>query len=152
MTMMNATRLGVTGPGRIGGTGVTATSGSRMTGAAFQVAEEPSSAAEAPVPLADIAPLPDIASVSLGAMLAAEALDRGPARDRAARRHGQAVLAGLTALQRALLEDGDQDGTASLHRLAALIADMPQADDPQLAALLDTIALRARVELARLGH
>jgi hypothetical protein len=85
-------------------------------------------------------------------MLAAEALDRGPARDRAARRRGQAMLGGLTTLQRALLEDGDQDCAESLHRLAALIADMPQADDPQLAALLDAIALRARVELARLGY
>ena len=146
MTMMNATRLGVTNARCIGGTGATATLGSRQTGAAFQVAEESSSGAEAPAPLADVA------GVSLGAMLAAEALDRRPARDRAARRHGQAVLAGLTTLQRALLGDNDQDCTPSLQRLAALIADMPQADDPQLAAFLDTITLRARVELARLGH
>jgi hypothetical protein len=92
--------------------------------------------------------------VSLGAMLAAEALDQGPARDRAARRQGQAVLAGLTTLQRALLEDGNQGGdpAASLKRLAALIADMPPASDPRLAALVGTIVLRARVELARLGH
>jgi hypothetical protein len=147
VTMTSAPRIGATGPGRISGTGAAAASSSRQAGAAFQVAEE-TSAAEAPA--AEIAPLPDIAPVSLGAMLAAEALDRGPARDRAARRHGQAVLAGLTTLQRALLEDAGQDAAASLHRLAALITDMPQADDPQLAALLDTIALRARVELARL--
>ncbi len=144
MTMMNVPRVGVAASGRIRGTGATTTTGSRQTGTAFQVAEETASAEAA-------SPLADIATVSLGAMLAAEALDRGPARDRAARRHGQAVLAGLTSLQRALLDDHPQDGAASLHRLQALIADMPQADDPQLAALLDTIALRARVELARLG-
>ena len=39
-----------------------------------------------------------------------------------------------------------------LHRLQALIADMPQVDDPSLPRTLDTIALRARVELARLGE
>lgn len=147
--MMNATRLGVTDSGRIGGTGAAAGTGSRQAGCAFQVAEEASSAAaEAPAPLADIA------GVSLGAMLAAEALDQGPALDRAARRQGQAVLAGLTTLQRALLEDGNQGGdpAASLKRLAALIADMPPASDPRLAALVGTIVLRARVELARLGH
>jgi hypothetical protein len=58
------------------------------------------------------------------------------------------VLAGLTALQRALLEGGDS--AVSLERLAALLADMPQAVEPRLAALLDTIVLRVRVELARL--
>ena len=142
-------RLGATTTARLGGTGAAAPSGSRQAGAAFQVPEETASAAaEAPAPLADVA------AVSLGAMLAAEALDRGPSRDRAARRHGQVVLAGLTALQRALLDGGDQGGdqAASLQRLAALIADMPPADDPRLAALLETIVLRARVELARLGH
>ena len=58
------------------------------------------------------------------------------------------MLAGLAALQRALLEDGDQ--AAILDRIAALVADMPIATDPQLAALLGTIVLRARVELALL--
>jgi hypothetical protein len=51
-------------------------------------------------------------------------------------------------LQRALLEGGDS--AVSLERLAALLADMPQAVEPRLAALLDTIVLRVRVELARL--
>ena len=101
--------------------------------------EAGSAAAEATAPPADVAP------VSLSVMLAAEALDQD-----AARRKGQVVLAGLTALQRALLDGGDQ--AASLDRLASLVADMPQAAEPRLAALLDTIVLRARVELARLGH
>ena len=54
----------------------------------------------------------------------------------------------FTALQRALLEDGDPAGV--LERLASLIADMPVATEPRLAALLSAIVLRARVELALL--
>lgn len=81
-------------------------------------------------------------------MLAAEALDRDAAGDQTARRHGQGVLAGLTALQRALLAGGGQ--AACLDRLASLVAEMPPAAEPRLAALLATIALRARVELALL--
>ena len=59
-------------------------------------------------------------------MLAAEALDGDAVRDRAARRQGQVVLAGLSALQRVLLEGGDLG--LALERLEGLIADMPEAD------------------------
>ena len=109
MTSMDIAGLGATAPAglrrttpaRLGGTGAAALSGTRQPGAAFQVPEETATAAAETA-----APLADVAAVALGAMLAAEALDRGASRDRAARRHGQAVLAGLTALQRALLDGG----------------------------------------------
>jgi hypothetical protein len=88
--------------------------------------------------------------VALGVMLVAEALDRHASHDRAARRRGQVVPAGLVALQRALLDGGDLAGTVG--RLARLTDDMPQAAELRLAALLGSIVLRARVELARLGQ
>jgi hypothetical protein len=145
MTMIDAARLRATDPARLRATGAAGQSGTRQAGGAFLVAEAAETgAAEAAAPLADAAP------VSLGVMLAAEALDHEATRDQAARRQGQVVLVGLTALQRALLAGGDP--TASLDRLAALVADMPLAVEPRLAALLDTIVLRARVELARLEH
>jgi hypothetical protein len=143
MTRIDTARLGATNTARLGATG--ALSGARQAGAAFHVSEDAGSAAtEATTPSADVVP------VSLSVMLAAEELDRDASRDRAARRQGRVVLAGLTELQRALLDGGDP--AVSLDRLASLVADMPQAVDPRLAALLDTIVLRARVELARMGH
>jgi hypothetical protein len=145
MTRIDTARPNAANAVRLGATGAGTMSGTRQAGAAFHVPEEAgSAAAEATAPPADVAP------VSLSVMLAAEALDQDASRDRAARRKGQVVLAGLTALQRALLDGGDQ--AASLDRLASLVADIPQAAEPRLAALLDTIVLRARVELARLGH
>ena len=143
MTPIDSVRFGTTGAGRLRGAGAAAAPGMQPAAGAFRVAAESGSGtAEAASPLADTT------SVSLGVMLAAEALDRDAVHDRAARRHGLVVLGGLTALQRALLEGGDT--AASLERLAALLADMPRAAEPRLAALLDTIVLRVRVELARL--
>ena len=140
MTPIDLVRLGTSGVGRLR---PAAAPGMQQGAGAFRVAaESDSGTAEAASQLADTTP------VSLGVMLAAEALDRDAVHDRAARRHGLVVLAGLTALQRALLEGGDS--AVSLERLAALLADMPQAVEPRLAALLDTIVLRVRVELARL--
>jgi hypothetical protein len=126
-------------------TSAAAPPGMRQTGSAFRVAESAGSGGSEAA-----GPVGDTAQVSLGVMLAAEALDREAAGDQAARRQGQVVLGGLTALQRALLEGGDQQ--ACLERLGALVAEMPPAVDPRLAALLGTIVLRARIELARLGQ
>jgi hypothetical protein len=140
MTPIDLVRLGTSGVGRAR---VAAAPGTQQGAGAFRVAAESDpGTAEAASQLADTTP------VSLGVMLAAEALDRDAVHDRAARRHGLVVLAGLTALQRALLEGGDS--AVSLERLAALLSDMPQAVEPRLAALLGTIVLRVRVELARL--
>ncbi len=121
----------------------TRSGGPRVAGGGFVVPED-AVATTLATPLGEATP------VTLGAMLLAEALDGDALRDRAARRHGQVVLAGLTALQRVLLEGGDQ--ALMLERLEGLIADMPEASDPRLAAVLGSIVLRERVELARLGR
>lgn len=70
--------------------------------------------------------------------------------DRAARRHGRAMLAALSCLQCALLDAGDSE--AALDELAMLAEEMPCASDPGLAAALHAVALRTRVELARRGR
>jgi hypothetical protein len=143
MTPIDPVRRGISGVGRARAAGAAAAPGMQPAGGAFHVtAEGGSGAAEASGPLAEAMP------VSLGMMMAAEELDRDAMRDRAARRHGLVMLGGLTALQRALLEGGDT--AVSLDRLGALLADMPQAAEPRLAALLGTIALRVKVELALL--
>ena len=140
MTPIDVVRRGTSGVGRVR---AAATPGMQQGAGAFRVAtESDAGTAEAASQVADTTP------VSLGVMLAAEALDRDAVHDRAARRHGLVVLGGLTELQRALLHGGDT--AVSLERLAALLADMPHAVEPRLAALLETIVLRVRVELARL--
>ncbi len=70
--------------------------------------------------------------------------------DRAARRHGEAVLRELASLQRALLGGhGAGEATSALHRLAALAAATPLADDLAMRGALAAVALRARVALAQ---
>ena len=91
------------------------------------------------------------APVSLGAMLALQEAGAEPARDRAARRHGQAMLQLLAALQRAMLQ-GEGGDEAELARLASLSAEVPVASDPALRQVVAAIALRASVELARRRH
>jgi hypothetical protein len=143
MTGIDATRPRAGSATRLDATGGAGAAATRPAGVAFRVEEEAATGeAEAAGPLAGVS------SVLLGVMLAAEALDREPPHDQAARRKGHAVLSGLTALQRALLEDGDP--AAVLERLTSLIADMPVATEPRLAALVSAIVLRARVELALL--
>jgi hypothetical protein len=116
----------------------------RQVGGAFRVPEDAADAAEQAGAIGEATP------VMLGVMLAAEALERDTVRDQAARRHGHIMLAGLTALQRALLEMDDDK--VALERLEGLLGDMPKAADPRLAALLAAIVLRVRVELARMGR
>ncbi len=72
-------------------------------------------------------------------------------RDRAARRHGRAMLDGIAALQRTLLSPNDAAG-AALRQLAALARAVPIAADPALRTLLADVTLRVQVELARRGH
>ena len=71
---------------------------------------------------------------------------RDPGRNRDAYRHGRAMLGALRALQAALLGGGTEAARATL---AALAGNAAAADDPQLAASLHDIAVRAAVELAR---
>ena len=87
------------------------------------------------------------APVGLSGLLAMQEAEAGFVQDREARRHGQAVMAELAALQRELLGGGG----ASLDRLAALGRHSPQAADPRLAAVLRAVQMRAQIELARRG-
>jgi hypothetical protein len=123
---------------------------STRTGSGFQVPQggvtDGVTDSQAAEPTATPSP---VGHVSLDVLLAAEAFDRNVRRNAAARRQGQAVLRGLGTLQQALLGGGDP-GTA-LADLAQLLSDLPPPPDPQLARILDSIALRARVELARHG-
>ena len=70
--------------------------------------------------------------------------------DRDARRHGNAMLEVLAALQRAMLLEADASGRA-LGQLAALAEAVPEASTPQLGAIVASIKLRAQIELARRG-
>lgn len=85
------------------------------------------------------------AEVGLPGMLALQEVQAEPVADREARRHGQAMLAELAALQRSLLGAGADD----LARLERLAAGGPEAEDPSLRAAVAAIRLRARIELAR---
>jgi formiminotetrahydrofolate cyclodeaminase len=86
-------------------------------------------------------------ATSLVSMIMLQEVGCETVADREARRHGQDMLAALAELQRALLAGGDD--VAALQRLADLAASVPRATDPQLAALVSAILVRARVELAR---
>jgi Class II flagellar assembly regulator len=90
------------------------------------------------------------APVALDSLLALQQVDEPTERDRAARRHGQALLAALSRLQRLLLEDGDE--AAALEQIRALAEATPAAADPGLAAAVELVVLRARIELARRGR
>lgn len=92
------------------------------------------------------APPGEAAPAALAGLLALQEAATPSTRDRAARRHGQALLAALAGLQRALLDS--EEGPA-LAALGHLLAAAPPAEDPELASLLGAIALRCRIELAR---
>jgi len=73
-------------------------------------------------------------------------------RDQAARQRGHDLLGALGRLQRALLgaEGVDAPGLgASRAAMQDLLDGLPDAADPVLAGIVQAIALRARVELAR---
>jgi len=97
----------------------------------------------APAPAAP----PPTAAASLATAAPALVEAEVPAvRDRAARRHGRAMLEALAGLQLALLDGEIGDARASL---ASLAAAPPQAEDPVLRLILREISIRAAVELAR---
>ncbi|MFK7791362.1 MAG: flagellar assembly protein FliX [Devosiaceae bacterium] len=86
---------------------------------------------------------------SLDAILALQSVDTAEDKSRRAVRHGHDLLDQLEALRADLLA-----GHISPQRVGALLALLRAkqgADDPALAALVDDISLRARVELAKLG-
>ncbi|HTW68274.1 MAG TPA: flagellar assembly protein FliX [Acetobacteraceae bacterium] len=87
------------------------------------------------------------APVALESLLALQQVDGAPERDRAAHRRGLAMLAALGRLQRVLLGDGDP--ALVLDEINELSKDVPVAGDPGLAAAVDHVVLRARIELVR---
>jgi hypothetical protein len=100
------------------------------------------------VPAQRASAMPSASGVfALDGMLALQEVGAEIVRDREARRHGQALLKGLAALQHVMLAGGDQD--AVLQNLANLAGSCPQAADPGLAGVVQALALRAQVELAR---
>ena len=102
-------------------------------------------------PAVDAARSPGAAAapVALESLLALQQVDGVPARDREAYRRGQALLTALGRLQRLLLADGDTQGM--LQEIRALVEGVPVAADPALAAAVDQVVLRARIEVARTG-
>ncbi|MBU6499044.1 MAG: hypothetical protein KGJ41_12570 [Rhodospirillales bacterium] len=104
----------------------------------------PDSAAAAQAPLT-----PATSEATLAGLLGAQAGEAEDVRDRAARRHGHAILAALDSLHLMLL--GATPDAAPLRQLAALAAALPAAHDPRLAGVMAAIAQRAAVELARYG-
>jgi len=98
----------------------------------------------------DAAPPTETTPADLAGMLALQELEDEPPRDRAARRHGQMVLGALSALQRTLLAAGSDPGV--LDHLVGLLDSAPEPDDPQLRSLIQSVLLRAHVELAKRGR
>lgn len=89
-------------------------------------------------------------SVLLSGMLALQEVETGNVQDKAARRHGIALLEALSQLQKALLL-GLGDSEAEVEALALLTTETPEPADPGLAAALAAIRLRAKIELLRQG-
>lgn len=85
--------------------------------------------------------------VALPSLLAMQEAQSAALQDREARRHGQAVIQELAALQRGMLGESGPD----LTRLAGLAERTIDAADPALAGILRAIQLRAGIELARYG-
>lgn len=98
----------------------------------------------------DAAPPTETAAADLAGMLALQEFEDERPRDRAARKYGQAVLGALSALQCALLTAGSNPDV--LDRLVRLLDSAPEPDDPHLRSLLQSLLLRAHVELAKHGR
>jgi hypothetical protein len=94
--------------------------------------------------------LATVAGIGLESMLALQAVDEPAERNRAARKHGAAMIAALTRLQRTTL--AEEDPSLALGILQELACNGPAADDPELGAILQAVVLRSRVEIARREH
>lgn len=125
----------------LGPTTPAARTAGRMGSGGFAVPAEPSAAGLAGTAAAS--------EVSLAGLLALQAEAAEDVHDRAARRRGHDILEELDALRHALLKGGVDPG--ALQRLAGLAVDLPDATDSRLRAVMEQIALRALVELARHG-
>ncbi len=124
----------MTNIGRIGATPVASSARRAAASSGFTL---PGAAA------APAAPATPVAALGL---LALQEAGQDAVRDREARRHGDAMLQALRALQRALLGGGDD---LSLRQLEALARGAPPPADPGLAMVQAMILQRTAVELAR---
>ena len=89
------------------------------------------------------------ALVGLEGLLALQEAEGDAVSDRTTRRHAGAMLAELSAMQRALLQ-GDAAGlTAAAACLSGLAHQGAAALDPRLAAVMRAITLRAAIEAGR---
>ncbi len=97
------------------------------------------------------APTPTVetSAVVTAGLLGLEVVDEREARNRRARERAGKLLAGLGRIQLALL--GGRIDASLLAQLADLADLANEADDPALKGLVDGVALRAKVELARLS-
>lgn len=86
----------------------------------------------------------------LDALLALQAVDDPLLAKKKAVKRGRSLLDTLEALKLDLL--AGEVGEGRLQRLMALLAEARQTVDPNLQQVVEDIELRARVELAKLGH
>jgi hypothetical protein len=96
---------------------------------------------------AQLAPGSGVTGIGLESMLALQGIDEAAERDREARKRATAMIAALTGLQRAML--AGETACLTSGEMTELAADGRLADDPALAAILRSVTLRLRVELAR---
>jgi hypothetical protein len=133
----------VEGPKTSAGVGKSRKGGEAARG--FVVPSQGSSAATSPASSA----AGMVGVQSLDAILALQSVDNAEDRERRAVRHGHDLLDQLEALRADLL--AGQISPQRVGALLSLVRAKQAAEDPKLAALVDDIALRARVELAKLG-
>lgn len=135
----------ISGPGR--SIGPTSTGGARPAGGGS--ASFAPTTAEAPARAA-----PTVAATSLAgldALIALQAIDGDrPGRRRRAAKRGHDILDVLEEIKIGLLSGGIPG--AALDRVAALLGSLEPSGDERLDGLIEDIALRAEVELAKLGR
>lgn len=89
------------------------------------------------------------AAAGIGALLALQAVEDPLLKKKKLVRRGRSLLDALDAIKADLLTG--RVGESHLNQIMALIGQAREDGDPGLAALLDDIELRARVELAKRG-
>ncbi len=100
--------------------------------------------AQGPAPVTGAGPL-----AAIDALLAVQESDDATSRRSAGLRHGTSVLDLLDQVRLALLTGGLP--RTALERLAKMVESRKDtANDPNLAAILDEIDLRAKIEIAKL--
>lgn len=135
----------IQGPNRLGG--VTTGSPTRRTdGSGFALPTEPESGAAKPATATAAHAL-----AGLDALIALQAIDAdAPRKKKKAVKRGRDLLDRLDEIRVGLLS-GSLSGEA-INRILGLLNETEPTGDPRLDALMEDIALRAEVELAKLGY